>query len=54
MDGIVLRAGTADDATAIEVLTLVAFFGVEHSRHDEQAIIAALRAADALTVSLVA
>lgn len=52
--GIRLRPERAEDAAAIEVLTLVAFLHVEHSRHDEQDIIAALRADAALTVSLVA
>ena len=53
-DGIVLRAETDADIDAIEVLTLVAFFEVEHSRHDEQRIVAALRADGALAVSRVA
>lgn len=49
-----LRPERAGDAQAIEVLTLVAFLHAEHSRHDEQDIIAALRADGALSVSLVA
>lgn len=49
-----LRAETAADIEAIDVLTMVAFFQVEHSRHDEHRIIAALRDAGTLTVSQVA
>ncbi|MEE7561442.1 N-acetyltransferase, partial [Xanthomonas sp. Kuri4-2] len=49
-----IRAETAEDVAAIEILTLVAFFDVAQSRHDEQAIVAALRADAALSVSLVA
>lgn len=48
-----IREETEADHAAIEALTLVAFFRVAHSRHDEQRIIEALRAADALTLSLV-
>lgn len=48
-----IRDETEADHAAIEALTLVAFFRVAHSRHDEQRIIEALRAADALTLSLV-
>lgn len=51
---ILLRPETAADIEAIEVITLVAFMHAEHSRHDEQHIIAALRADGALSVSLVA
>lgn len=51
---IALRAEAPADIDAIELLTMVAFFRVEHSRHDEQRIIAALRADGALSVSLVA
>lgn len=49
-----LRPERAEDAQAIEVVTLVAFMHAEHSRHDEQDIVAALRADGALSVSLVA
>lgn len=48
-----LRAETAADHAAIEALTLVAFFRVAHSRHDEQQIVERLRADGALTLSLV-
>ncbi|KTF35829.1 GNAT family N-acetyltransferase [Xanthomonas translucens] len=48
-----IRAETQADHAAIEALTLVAFFRVAHSRHDEQQIIERLRADGALTLSLV-
>ncbi|CTP84036.1 GCN5 family acetyltransferase [Xanthomonas translucens pv. arrhenatheri] len=48
-----IRAETQADYAAIEALTLVAFFRVAHSRHDEQQIIERLRADGALTLSLV-
>ncbi|CBA16463.1 N-acetyltransferase [Xanthomonas albilineans] len=50
---LLLRAERAADTAAIEALTLVAFFRVAHSRHDEQRVIERLRADAALTVSLV-
>lgn len=49
-----VRPERAEDTTAIELLTLVAYLDIESSRHDEHAIIAALRVDDALTVSLLA
>ncbi|MCW0456418.1 hypothetical protein NB712_001514 [Xanthomonas sacchari] len=52
-DDMLLRAERPADAAAIEALTLVAFFRVAHSRHDEQDIIERLRADGALTLSLV-
>lgn len=52
--GILLRTAREEDAPAIELVTLVAFMQVASSRHDEQEIIAALRADQALSVSLVA
>ncbi len=48
-----IRAETQADHAAIEALTMVAFFRVAHSRHDEQQIIERLRADGALTLSLV-
>jgi putative acetyltransferase len=48
-----IRAETQADHAAIEALTLVAFFRVAHSRHDEQQIIERLRVDGALTLSLV-
>lgn len=51
---VILRPESAEDATAIEVLTLVAFFQAEHGRRDEHQVVAALRADGALAVSQVA
>ena len=51
---IVIRNETDADATAIAEVTVAAFETLEISNHTEQTIIAALRAANALTVSLVA
>jgi putative acetyltransferase len=51
---IVIRDETADDVSAITEVTIGAFKTLEISNHTEQFIIAALRAAKALTVSLVA
>jgi putative acetyltransferase len=51
---IVIRDETPDDAGAIRALTIAAFEPVVISQHTEQYIIEALRAAGALTVSLVA
>jgi putative acetyltransferase len=51
---IVIRSETDADATAITEVTVAAFKTLEISHHTEQFIIAALRAAKALTVSLVA
>jgi putative acetyltransferase len=51
---IVIRNETHDDISAIHEVTIEAFKTVEISNHTEQYIIEALRAAKALTVSLVA
>jgi putative acetyltransferase len=52
--GIVIRNETDADIAAITEVTIAAFETLEISNHTEQFIIAALRAAKALTVSLVA
>lgn len=49
-----IRPETPRDIAAVRTLTDDAFVGVEHSSQTEGAIVDALRAADALTVSLVA
>jgi len=49
-----LRAETAGDARAIETVTAAAFLNAPHTTHSEQYIVAALRTAGMLTVSLVA
>ncbi|MGV7194502.1 GNAT family N-acetyltransferase [Xanthomonas axonopodis] len=51
---ILIREASEGDAAAIEILTMVAFMRDEHSRHDEQHVIAALREDDALALSLLA
>ena len=51
---IVIRSETDADASAITEVTVAAFETLEISNHTEQFIIAALRAAGALTLSLVA
>ena len=51
---IVIRNETHDDVCAISEVTIAAFKTLEISGHTEQFIIEALRAADALPVSLVA
>jgi hypothetical protein len=51
---IVIRNETDADVSAIAEVTVAAFETLEISNHTEQTIIAALRAANALTVSLVA
>jgi putative acetyltransferase len=51
---IVIRSETDADVGAITEVTIAAFKALEISSHTEQFIIAALRAAKALTVSLVA
>lgn len=51
---IVIRSETVADASAITEVTVAAFKTLEISQHTEQFIIAALRAAGALTLSLVA
>ncbi len=52
--GVVIRNETDADVGAITDVTVAAFKTLEISNHTEQFIIAALRAAKALTVSLVA
>jgi putative acetyltransferase len=51
---IVIRSETDADVSAISEVTVAAFKTLEISNHTEQFIIAALRAAKALTISLVA
>lgn len=51
---VTIRNETSDDASAISEVTIAAFNTLEISNHTEQFIIEALRAAKALTVSLVA
>ena len=49
-----IRTETPADAAAIEALTIAAFAQSSHNSHAEQFIVRALRAAEALTLSLVA
>ena len=49
-----VRAELPDDAEAIEQVTISAFKNAPHSDHTEQFIVRELRAANSLTVSLVA
>ncbi len=49
-----MRPEAPSDVAAIETLTVAAFLGALHTSHTEQFIVAALRRAEALTVSLVA
>ncbi len=51
---IIIRSETDADVSAIAEVTVAAFKTLEISNHTEQFIIAALRAAKALTISLVA
>lgn len=51
---LVIRDESSDDINAIAEVTIAAFATLEISNHTEQFIIEALRAAEALTVSLVA
>jgi len=53
-DEILIRSETSADVSAIAEVTVAAFANLAISNHTEQFIIAALRAANALTVSLVA
>jgi putative acetyltransferase len=50
----ILRNETVSDIEAIAEVTIAAFRNLPISNHTEQFIINALRAADALTISLVA
>ena len=49
-----LRHETPDDIAAIEAVTIAAFADAPHTSHTEQFIVRALRAADELTLSIVA
>ncbi|HGW4115858.1 TPA: GNAT family N-acetyltransferase [Serratia marcescens] len=49
-----LRHETPDDIAAIEAVTIAAFADAPHTSHTEQAIVRALRAANELTLSIVA
>lgn len=49
-----LRHETPDDLTAIEAVTVAAFADAPHTSHTEQFIVRALRAANELTLSIVA
>ena len=53
-DGVLIRSEADADISAIAEVTVVAFRTLPISSHTEQFIIAALRAANALTISLVA
>jgi putative acetyltransferase len=53
-DKVLIRSETSADVSAIAEVTVAAFKTLAISNHTEQFIIAALRAAKALTVSLVA
>jgi putative acetyltransferase len=53
-DEVIIREETPADVSAIAEVTEAAFCTMEISNHTEQFIIAALRAADALAISLVA
>jgi len=54
IDDILIRDETRADVDVISAVTAEAFIALEISNHTEQFIISALRAADALTISLVA
>lgn len=54
MDNVLIRSETSADVSAIAEVTIAAFKTLAISNHTEQFIIAALRVAKALTVSLVA
>lgn len=49
-----IRRETSTDIAAIETVTIAAFANAPHTSHTEQFIVRALRAANALTLSLVA
>ncbi|MGM3276004.1 GNAT family N-acetyltransferase [Ralstonia sp. 24A2] len=51
---VLIRPEAPADAASIEAVTIAAFRQAEHTSHNEQDIVRALRAAGALTVSLVA
>lgn len=54
MLGVILRVESPADAAAIEAVTVAAFRDAPHAAHTEQFIVAALRWAGQLTLSLVA
>jgi len=54
LSGPTIRPEAPDDAAAIHALTAAAFLEAPHTDHTEQFVVDALRAAGALTVSLVA
>jgi putative acetyltransferase len=54
MLGIIVRPESPADAVVIEAVTVAAFVNAPHAAHTEQFIVAALRKAGQLTVSLVA
>lgn len=54
MQGITIRPESAADVAAIEAVTVTAFASAPHTAGTEQFIVAALRHAEALAVSLVA
>lgn len=54
MAAVTIRDERPDDAGAIRAITVAAFEGMPYSEQTEAAIVAALRAAGALTLSLVA
>lgn len=54
MTKLIIRSETPEDVAVIEAVTESAFFDAPHTNHKEQFILAALRDAGALTVSLVA
>jgi putative acetyltransferase len=53
-DALIIRSETSGDAEAISEVTMAAFATLPISNHTEQFIIAVLRAANAITISLVA
>lgn len=54
MNALIIRSEVPKDSNAIEAVTVAAFLDAPHTDHNEQHIVAALRNAGALTVSLVA
>lgn len=54
MKKLVIRSETSEDIAVIAAITESAFLNAPHTNHNEQFILAALRDAGALTISLVA
>lgn len=54
MKTLIIRPEAKDDIPAIEAVTVSAFLNAPHTDHNEQFILAGLRDAGALTISLVA